>query len=603
MKKSIIIITIIILLVMITSTHTLFAEDDSYENIKLSVTTSRKVIPVGGNQNIEIKAQVMQGNQMPLEGIVVSFFARTNNNDRNEHLSVNEAVTDKNGIVTSNYTTLAEDDNEHLILTANARINDDYWIGKNVYPIASDDASQCEGRIINPFTGEPHSNTDISIFNMDTEYNFLFKDIVDERGFYSFYVQPGNYNIQFLLDLEEANYYTADYIGSHSRFKSDNVMEIIREMTIEKNQNYTIESEMGIIKGKVSNLDSNELRIQLEDRKDIIMTDINPDGSFMVALPAGFYQIADRANILKSNIAVKKGEVTDLGSFEKVVYENLSLSVIANNNVLPTGGGQTSEIIARVLYGEKLPAGGTVVNFFAQTRDEEKTAQLSTTEAVTDENGIASTSYTTLAKDDNKHITLTAVTQVDDDRWINKDTYLVASDQASWCEGRIINPFTGEPHSNTAISIFNMDTEYYFLFKDEVDQDGFYSFVLNPGNYHIRFHLDLGDANYYNNIYNGSHSLLKDDNTAELRIGKVIEDNKKYSLNSEIGIIKGKITNMNSNNELYITGKGGRDTVIANINPDGNFMILLQEGVYEISDRGGHIIESNIRIENGNVTD
>ncbi len=288
---------------------------------------------------------------------------------------------------------------------------------------------------------------------------------------------------------------------------------------------------------------------------------------------------------------------------KEIVFNNIRLSVRTFKDILPAGGGQTNQIIASVTHDNNLPAEGVHVGFFANEREGgDRSNQLSVTHAVTDANGVATSTYTTLAEDDNKHIMLMANTKSDND-WINKYTYLIASNEASLCKGRIINPFTGESLPNTSIDIMNMDTGYYFMFENETDENGCYSITVPPGLYHIRFYLDLGTATYYSGNYTGSHCNLQNDNTMSLRIEIKIDKNKNYSLNSEMGIMKGILNNKSSGNKLYIVREGNRGTVIADINPDGSFMIPLSEGIYEINARGGHILKQGIKVRKGKVTD
>jgi hypothetical protein len=286
--------------------------------------------------------------------------------------------------------------------------------------------------------------------------------------------------------------------------------------------------------------------------------------------------------------------------FTETFFGDISLSLKTSKSLLPSGGGQATQITAHVTHGEDLPVEGAIIYFFASTRTEERVGQLSVTEAVTNEKGIAVSTYITLMEDNNQHITLTATTE-GNDCWINKNTYLIASDEVSWCEGRIINPFTGKAHPNTTIDIFNSDNEYYFCYEDIVDENGFYSIAVPPGDYDLRLYLNLEDEDYYSSSYSGSHSILQPDNIINLRIVLKIDSNKVYTLNTEMGILKGKVSNLDSSNKIYITKRSG-NTVIAEVNPDGSFMIALPEGVYEIDARGGHILHQGVRVEKGQIT-
>ncbi len=293
----------------------------------------------------------------------------------------------------------------------------------------------------------------------------------------------------------------------------------------------------------------------------------------------------------------------DDGTHEKVVDESVRLSVSVSERLLPAGGGQTTQISAYVTQGGSSPVEGVPVGFFANEGNNDRSQQLSATEATTDANGMVTVTYTTLAADDNKHIFILANTP-DDGDWIEKCSYILASNEASLVTGRIIDPFTGEPYPNADISFFDTNTSYYIMFERGSDEDGYYSVAIRPGSYHIRFHLDLVEATHYSGGYTGSHHNFKADNTLELRIERSIGESKNYSVDCEMGIIKGVVTNLGSHREIYIypTGGGGT-TVIANVNPDGSFMVPVTAGSYSIDAYGGHALRRNVQVEKGQVTD
>lgn len=307
--------------------------------------------------------------------------------------------------------------------------------------------------------------------------------------------------------------------------------------------------------------------------------------------------------LLINTVAQASLEDVEQTAFENLNYEGINLAVVLSEYLLPAGGGQTTTVTAFVTDENNQPVPGIDIGFMAQNRHEERHEQLSVRDTFTDENGRASSIYTTLAGDDNEHIFLKIAANTGDD-WIDRETYVLASDDASRCEGRIINPFTGELPFHTAISIHDQDTGYYFLYEDIVNKDGFYSIAVPPGNYHISFLLDLGEENYYNGTYDGSHSRMEADNSIVLRIEMEIESNQDYIFNTEMGILKGNVSNLDSSNNLYITNRNDhRDTVIAVVNPDGSFMIAIPEGNYEICAKGGHILKESVRVEKGQVTD
>ena len=291
---------------------------------------------------------------------------------------------------------------------------------------------------------------------------------------------------------------------------------------------------------------------------------------------------------------------------DEIAYENISLSVTSSKSLAPAGGGQTVQITAHVTHGDNLPAQGVEVEFFAHESisGDNRSSQLSATHAFTDADGKATSKYTTIAGDDNKYMVLGAITQSDDD-WIDERIYFIASNEASMCEGRIINPFTGEPYPNVDIIFDSVHTDYHIFFEGASDENGDYSIAVQPGLYYIAFFLDLGEEHYYSGSYSGSQYEFKADNTVVLRFNEIeIGKNKEYSFNTQWGIIKGTVNNLGSNRDIYIHPPAGTwNTVATQANEDGTFMVALPDGNYEINAQGGHILKSNVKVEKGKITD
>jgi len=287
--------------------------------------------------------------------------------------------------------------------------------------------------------------------------------------------------------------------------------------------------------------------------------------------------------------------------------ENVSLKLTASEVSMLGGGGKTTQITAYVTHGG-IPAEEVPVNFlaFVDQNGYNRNQQLSVIETVTGADGKATTVYTTLASDDNKHILIMANTQDDNapNGWINSNNiFILASDVASLVEGRVIDPFTGEPYPNAEIVFYNNHTQHHISFDNATDENGYYSVAVIPGEWDIFIHFDMGDKNYYSGSYTGSHHDFKADNTVMLRVSDfVIEESKNYTLDTEMGIIKGTVTNLGSHRDIYIYNVAG-DTVIANVNADGSFMISLPEGSYSIDAQGGHPLKRNVIVEKGEVTD
>ncbi len=288
---------------------------------------------------------------------------------------------------------------------------------------------------------------------------------------------------------------------------------------------------------------------------------------------------------------------------EEVVYENVSLSVMVSKSLIPAGGGQTVVINTNVTHDNNLPAKGVPVGFFASQDDTFRKEQLSTIESITDTNGKVTATYTTLSADDDKYVSIKANVPVDDD-WMEANTYILASDKGSVLEGRIINPFTGEPLSKVSIDICNVDNNnIYYMFENISDENGNYSIPVLPGEYHIRYYIDSEDKAYYNDSYTGSHHEFETDKM-NIRVQMAVDPNNNYTLDTEMGIVKGVVNNLGSHSEIYLVRHDGMHTTsIANVKEDGSFIIPLREGNYEINAAGGHIINPNVKVEKGKVTD
>ncbi len=287
---------------------------------------------------------------------------------------------------------------------------------------------------------------------------------------------------------------------------------------------------------------------------------------------------------------------------EFLYYNDVKLSLSLSEVLVTPGGGQSIQITATVSYGaDNLPATGTRVEFFANAGDQRRDEGLSTKEVITDANGLATTTYTTSAGDDGKQLMFMANAPSDDD-WVEQAAYALVSDVASLVEGRVIHPFTGEPYPNASISFHDEGTNYYVKFDNTTGVNGQYRLAVPPGTYHVVFYFDFETTPYYNGSFSGSHSNFYEDNEARIRMKLSFGENQHYAIDSEMGIMRGTLTNRGSLNELYITCRLGR-TVIANLNADGSFMVALSAGTYSIGTFTGTTLKDGIVVEPGKVTE
>jgi len=287
-----------------------------------------------------------------------------------------------------------------------------------------------------------------------------------------------------------------------------------------------------------------------------------------------------------------------------VIYSDVRLSVSASEPLLAAGGGQTMVITARATHGAGLPAANTRMGFFAAVDTpldyRDRRGQLSATELTTDSNGMARVTYTTLAADDDQHVFIQVGAPQGND-WTEQGMYILASDTASLVQGRVINPFTGDPYSGASISFDAMDHSSHTLHEDATDEDGRYALAVSPGDYYMALNLDLGDAPHYTGEYGGSASHLRGDNTVILRLNVEIGEAQTYTLDTERGVVRGTASNVGSDGNLYAVGSDG--TFIAEINADGSFMIAVPAGRYSIGTHTGTVLIDGVSVTAGSVTD
>lgn len=284
---------------------------------------------------------------------------------------------------------------------------------------------------------------------------------------------------------------------------------------------------------------------------------------------------------------------------EPNIYDNADISVQVSNALVPTGGGQTITITVTATYGaNNLPAANTQIEFFASAGPHDRRAQLSAPGTITDANGIASVTYTTLAGDDNLLIEFLANIHTDDD-WVDRRAYALVSDTAAFISGRVINPFTGE---NAADIEINIDTAEYSHTPVPVDEQGNYSSPVNEGNYYVNFNINVGSSSPYPGEYRGSHFSINNNGDVWFSMQRTFVAGNSYTLPSELGTITGT-SSLAPGTDIYIMAGGTGNTQIATIGANGRFMITLPPGTYEIGNHVGTILKSNITIQKGSITD
>lgn len=280
-------------------------------------------------------------------------------------------------------------------------------------------------------------------------------------------------------------------------------------------------------------------------------------------------------------------------------YNNSKLNLTADRTYVNNGGGQVIRLTATATYGpNNLPAAGAQIQFFADVVGNLRIGQFSDQEVIANAQGIASTTYTTLAQDNNKQISFLANMATDGD-WLEEHLSVLSSDSAATICGRVVNPFTGTPPTNAEGGI-SIGSNHIAV---NISSDGSYMTAVPQGSYHVHFNFNVLGSIPHGGDFTGSHFDLKSNGDMRFSIQKNFTARNTYTLSSEMGILTGIPSRIGPNADLYPTVMGTNDTVIARTNGEGRFMTALPPGRYVLYNGAGATLKSNITIEKGRVTE
>ena len=297
----------------------LAGEEMIYDNVNINISADKVLLNTGGGQEVDITVRVTQDNQLPAVNTPVDIFANAiiddTPYDRNSQVSGVRQITNANGIVRLTYTTIAADDDDKIFIQATVPEGDD-WTEQGITLIASNTAALIQGKLIHPFTGTPIQGADIG-FDSETGSHHFYEKVTNADGSYTIAVPPGDYHVGYEFNLGDTEYYSGSYKGSHSSFNDDNKASIRFKQNIASGQEYNLDSERGILKGARPSMGAGEeIYITLVGTNNTVIAEISSGGSFLIALPAGTYEIGTRSGtILKQNQVIEKGKVTDVGTF------------------------------------------------------------------------------------------------------------------------------------------------------------------------------------------------------------------------------------------------------------------------------------------------
>ncbi len=291
-------------------------EPMNYRNADIKLQLSDAIVNPGGGQTIKITVTATHGDSnLPAANTSIGFFANSGNVDRMAQLSATEAITDANGMASVNYTTLAADDHVQLRFLANI-YSDGEWIDRTISAIASNTAALISGRVINPFNGEPATNVKVGIMPSNNPQSYSPID-VDSQGYFSSPVNAGKYDINIELNAAGTVPHAGNFSGSHFNLSEDGDMRIsLQNQNFTSGKSYTIPSEMGIITGVTNRPAGSEIYIVRKSDQVTQIAKISTGGRFIITLSPGIYDIYNNVGtVLKGNITIEEGNVTDVGTF------------------------------------------------------------------------------------------------------------------------------------------------------------------------------------------------------------------------------------------------------------------------------------------------
>lgn len=214
---------------------------------------------------------------------------------------------------------------------------------------------------------------------------------------------------------------------------------------------------------------------------------------------------------------------------------------------------------------------GAHVYFFAEAFEAgERDGQLSQSEITTDETGQARVTYTTLATDDQRFVTIRISVGKDvGDDYIEEfgELQIIAADRASKVNGVVTDPFTGAPLEGICVHFQRYDLNRKSIGFTETDAKGCYAATVPTGHYGISFEeMEIRD---------------------EIAVN-ISNPGEGYTVNNNKGILKGIVTGVSPGKQVMAIGPGFRSTNQANwtlqaeIQSDGSFILSLFPNTYEL---------------------
>jgi len=288
---------------------------------------------------------------------------------------------------------------------------------------------------------------------------------------------------------------------------------------------------------------------------------------------------------------------------EANIYSDATIEIELSNAVVQTGGNQTITITVTATQGtSNRPAAFTHVEFFASSGPHDRNDRLSVQKVITDADGVATSTYRTVAADDGNAIEILANIQTGENQWFERTAFALASNKAAMVSGRVVNPFNGEPVDDPEI-IVALDGNPQNHTRFRTDDKGYFGGPINANRYSVDIRMNVGDSAPFSGEFKGSHFSINNEGDVWMAIQpKNYVEGNRYTIPSELGVVTG-IHNQPVGTDIYLVRKSDQFTQIATIGSGGRFMIALQPGEYWIGNSVGSTLKDNVKVQIGTVTD
>ena len=255
---------------------------------------------------------------------------------------------------------------------------------------------------------------------------------------------------------------------------------------------------------------------------------------------------------------------------------------------IPEGGGQPVNIIVTVADNFGYLVEGAHVRLDAEAFEAGgRNGQLSQLETTTDAMGQARVTYTTLAADDHRFVSI-GVSASKDHLMEHISSQLVAANRVARVSGIVSDPFTGAPLKGVHIHFGRYDSDRRSIGFVETDAEGRYTATVPIGHYGLSFDLQIRD---------------------EIAVN-ISTPGETYTVNNNKGILRGVVTGVSPGNKVMAIGPGFRSTNLdnwtlqADIKSDGSFVMALFPNTYELVIVGrSNPFKTGVTVRSGQVTD